>query len=167
MNGQSNGVISYVNTHGHVESEQPNYVFYQSRRVWTGEKWQCVEYVRRYLLLTRGLTFPSVPNAYAIASLRKMWNVRRGSHPSTRWYHAHSHHRPRRGDLLVMRDGVEDVNGHVGIIHAVMDEDANWLAIADQNAQMGRYWQFATFAYVISRHDPRVIGWLRVQDKST
>lgn len=159
MNGQSNGVVSFVNTRRDVHRQSPNAIVYRGRLVWTGEKWQCVEYVRRYLLQTRGITFSSVPNAYAMSSLRSMWNLAERREVPVRWFHCSSSHSPRRGDILILRDGA---TGHVGMVHAVMDEDANWLAIADQNYEYGRYWQHPSFAYILSRSHPDVLGWLRV-----
>ena len=160
MNGQSNGVISFVNTPSHEQRGDNNEIRVFNRRVWTGERWQCVEYVRRYLLQTRGLTFPSIPNAYAIPHLESMMDIRRHTLHPVRWYPRRgSRSPPRAGDVIVFRDGP---SGHVGMVHAVMDETEGWLAIADQNDQYGRYWESPSFAYVISRHHPSVLGWLRV-----
>jgi len=45
--------------------------------VFTGAKWQCVEYARRWLLLTRGYTFADIPMAYHILELDHV-TVQRG-----------------------------------------------------------------------------------------
>jgi hypothetical protein len=42
-----------------------NYIY----GIYTGVKWQCVELARRYMIITKNLTFPAVENAYDLFKL--------------------------------------------------------------------------------------------------
>jgi glutathionylspermidine amidase/synthetase len=58
----ASGVACYNNGPPDFISHQTN--LYQSQA--TGLKWQCVEFVRRYLMMTQGLTFLDVDYAYEL-----------------------------------------------------------------------------------------------------
>ena len=60
--GNFNGVNAYSNQKGETECSDPNYY----NGLYTGIKWQCVEYARRYLQITRGITFDNVDYAFQI-----------------------------------------------------------------------------------------------------
>merc|ERR1712188_151985 len=83
----------------------------------TGAKWQCVEFARRWLLLNKGYTFADIPMAYDIMDLRKvtmqvgehkgeerpLWPVRNGAKA-----------RPQVGSMLIWDqsyDGCMTKNG--------------------------------------------------------
>ena len=55
-------VPAYSNRKYGIKSSTANYY----NGVYTGIKWQCVEYVRRYLQTTRGITFDNVDSAFEI-----------------------------------------------------------------------------------------------------
>jgi hypothetical protein len=58
--GSFNGVQSYSNTDN--KTDIPNYY----NNIYTGLKWQCVEYVRRYLIINNNITFSNVDSAFDI-----------------------------------------------------------------------------------------------------
>ena len=60
--GTYNGVSAYSNQKGQTKCSDANYF----NGVYTGMKWQCVEYARRYLQTTRGITFGDVDCAFEI-----------------------------------------------------------------------------------------------------
>ena len=60
--GTFNGVNAYSNQQGLLNSDEPNH----HNSIYTGIKWQCVEYARRYLIVRHGITFSDVNNAYEI-----------------------------------------------------------------------------------------------------
>ena len=60
--GEWNGVSIYSNKHYKNGENINNYY----NGVFTGIKWQCVEYARRYLQITRGITFDNVDYAFQI-----------------------------------------------------------------------------------------------------
>ena len=57
--GTFNGVPAYSNRKNGTKKTRSNYIN-------TGIKWQCVEYARRYLQTTRGITFANVKGAFEI-----------------------------------------------------------------------------------------------------
>ena len=57
--GTFHGVPAYSNRKNGTKKSRGNYVN-------TGIKWQCVEYARRYLQTTRGITFSNVKGAFEI-----------------------------------------------------------------------------------------------------
>lgn len=64
--GTFNGVNAYSNQQGLLNSDETNYY----NGIYTGIKWQCVEYARRYLIVRNGITFSDVNNAYEIPSAK-------------------------------------------------------------------------------------------------
>jgi glutathionylspermidine amidase/synthetase len=60
--GTFNGVSAYSNQKGQTNCSDANYF----NGVYTGIKWQCVEYARRYLQTIRGITFDDVDFAFEI-----------------------------------------------------------------------------------------------------
>ena len=57
--GTFNGVPAYSNRKNRTKKSRDSYLN-------TGIKWQCVEYARRYLQTTRGITFSNVKGAFEI-----------------------------------------------------------------------------------------------------
>lgn len=93
----------------------------------TGIKWECVEFVRRYLILRGGVTFDSVEHAYDMWNLTHFWKL-----PANFPTLANSnvmvpvkiHHTlkqsynlsgPKKGDILVWGPSELMPNGHVAI----------------------------------------------------
>lgn len=64
--GTFNDVQSYSNSNNKIDT--PNYY----NNIYTGIKWQCVEYVRRYLIINHNITFGNVDSASEIADAKFM-----------------------------------------------------------------------------------------------
>ncbi len=64
--GTFNGVSAYSNQKGQTNCSDANYF----NGAYTGIKWQCVEYARRYLQSIRGITFDDVEDATQIPSAK-------------------------------------------------------------------------------------------------
>ena len=60
--GTFKGVDAYSNQLGKTNSLDPNYY----NGIYTGQKWQCVEFARRYLIMKEGITFSDVDSAFEI-----------------------------------------------------------------------------------------------------
>jgi glutathionylspermidine amidase/synthetase len=60
--GTFNGVDAYSNQRDETNSLDPNYY----KGIYTGQKWQCVEFARRYLIINEGITFSDVDSAFEI-----------------------------------------------------------------------------------------------------
>jgi hypothetical protein len=60
--GSFNGVDAYSNQQDKTNSLNSNYY----NGIYTGQKWQCVEFARRYLIINEGITFSDVDSAFEI-----------------------------------------------------------------------------------------------------
>ena len=60
--GSFYGVNAYSNQRDQTNSLDSNYY----NGIYTGQKWQCVEFARRYLIINEGITFSNVDSAFEI-----------------------------------------------------------------------------------------------------
>ena len=117
--GTFNGVQSYSNSDN--KTNTPNYY----NGIYTGIKWECVEYARRYLIINHNITFSNVNSAFQI--------------PEAKFMTLHGEIIiPKKNNNLVIgiiiifpKDyEVDSHDGHVGIISSVLEAGIN---IAEQN----------------------------------
>ena len=107
-------------------------------RVYTGFKWQCVEYARRWWILTHGVTFGSVGMAYEIFDLPHFTRaVPEGNDADAppvavdRVRNGRAGLRPTEGTVLLWEpQGFFAKTGHVAIVTAASD---TWVRVAEQN----------------------------------
>jgi len=62
--GVWNGVSIYSNNDYDYSTNNSNSNYYNG--IYTGIKWQCVEFARRYLIVTHGITFSDITSAFQI-----------------------------------------------------------------------------------------------------
>ena len=137
-------------------------------RTYTGIKWQCVEYARRWLLINRGAVFGDVDIA------ADMWNkidhLTRVSDQITIPLVAHlngSEQPPQVGDLLIYAKTFNDT-GHVAVVTAVEPEQ-NLIKVGEQNFNNQRWpGSYARQIEYIKKNggywmlDPYLLGWKHV-----
>jgi glutathionylspermidine amidase/synthetase len=93
--------------------------------VFTGYKWQCVEFARRYLVMTSQFTFASIPMAYHIFQLdfvvRVSDNIKFPLIPCVNGSTRH----PRAGELLIWRAGGKKIGrtGHGTLINFLSNQN--------------------------------------------
>lgn len=135
--------------------------------IYTGIKWQCVEFARRWLLAERGVVFGDVDIAAQI------WKLDEVSNPVSKVilpFHSMgngSKVRPQRGDLLIY--GKEYLGtGHVAVIVDVNDQNKT-LRVAEQNYSnrkwLKNYAREISFVIKDNKYwilDSFLIGWKRV-----
>lgn len=115
------------------ETEFPDRHAYRSSidGIYMGQKWQCVEFARRWLYLNEGAIFDEVAMAYDIFRLQYLRIVRDASHLPLRSFRIGSLRRPEPGGLLIWEEGGHfSTTGHVAIITEVGDD---YVRIAEQN----------------------------------
>ena len=115
------------------ETEFPDRHAYRSSidDIYMGQKWQCVEFARRWLYMNKGAIFDEVAMAYDIFRLQYLRIVRDASHLPLRSFRHGSPHRPEPGGLLIWDEGGHfTTTGHVAIITEVGDD---YVRIAEQN----------------------------------
>jgi len=135
--------------------------------VYTGIKWQCVEYARRWLLTKQGVVFGDVVIAAQIWGLDKVTNPINGDVHQFDAMVNGTTKQPQPGDLLIY--GKEYLGtGHVAVIVEI-NEKRQTLQIAEQN-YFNINWdeRFAReISYIIKDDqywvlDKYLIGWKRV-----
>jgi hypothetical protein len=117
--GSFNGVQSYSNSDNKINTA--NYY----NNIYTGIKWECVEYVRRYLIINNNITFSNVDSAFEI--------------PNAQFMTLHGEIIiPKKNNNLVigsiiifLKDyEVDSPDGHVAIISSIL---TSGITIAEQN----------------------------------
>lgn len=168
--GKSFLTVAYSNCSGHCVSHENNYITLKNtnKRLFTGMKWQCVEYSRRWLIENRGLTFADVEYAYHIWDLKFVETVDTHQHKAlARHKNKISKAAPAVGDLLIYSNKLA-LTGHVAVIVGI-DNDS--ILIAEQN-YFNRPWESKDYARRLlldkdseGRYrifDDSVIGWLHI-----
>jgi len=98
--------------------------------VFMGYKWQCVEFVRRWLYCNRNYVFGDVAMAYDIFRLRSVKTTAGEDLPLYSFRNG-SKRRPEPGSLLIWEPAGEfELTGHVAIITEVGD---TFIRVAEQN----------------------------------
>jgi len=148
--GANEGVEAYSNCSAACVDPTPNYA---AEATYTGIRWQCVEYARRWWLLRRGIVFGSVDTAH------DMWaEVKRAARPAggpdvpVERRPNRGPHPPEVGDLVVFERDACDPEmrfGHVAVVVSV-DLKAGSVALAEQN--MGNA------AWIDPSHHARVLS---------
>ena len=140
--------------------------------IYTGYKWQCVEFARRWLLMNRGYVFDDIAMAYDIFRLNSVRVVATDERLPLHSFTNGSLRHPQPGCMLIWSEGGEfQVTGHVAIITDVFPDK---ILIAEQNvghqywpqgrhyarelpariADDGSYWIQCSY------HNATVLGWV-------
>ena len=106
--------------------------------IYTGLKWQCVEFARRWLLLQCSCTFPSVADAAEMwLEITHVERVTDGQHLPVKKHPNGSSTKPKCGAFLLYPRGEEIPFGHIAVICQVGE---NFIRVVEQNYQF-RYWR--------------------------
>ncbi len=114
--------------------EYPNRHAYRSflNGIFMGYKWQCVEFVRRWLYINRQYIFDDVSMAYDIFRLRNVKTLGDESQLPLRSFKNGARRLPEPGCLLIWdASGEFEITGHVAIVTEVHDD---YIRFAEQNA---------------------------------
>jgi hypothetical protein len=156
------GIPAYSNCNSECVIFEPHYL----NDIYTGIKWQCVEYARRWLLHERGVVFGDVDIAADI------WEMHEVNNPVTKQLFEFNSvvngasSLPIRGDLLIYAKGYLGT-GHVAVIVAI-DDKKQTIQVVEQNYS-NTQWQnkHAREIYYTTQNDriwlldSYLIGWKR------
>ena len=117
---------------GNPGKKELNHVEWKGKSIITGLKWECTEFVRRYLLMTRGIIFKDVRQANIIWGLLTFIDVEKQVEVPCMHYGIGTI-APRRGDILIWAVSEEDPDGHVAVILHDQDDQLGNVYIAEQN----------------------------------
>jgi len=132
----------------------------------SGFKWQCVEYARRYLIINNSITFKQIDNAYQIFDLNNFFSITDNRIVPIKKCLNGSNIAPKKGSLLIWKPKKNDnITGHVAIITKV---NLNDIEIAEQNIcnkkWSNNYSRTFKFKYNNGYHimDDHIIGWINI-----
>lgn len=186
--GEAFGVPAFSNCNDTTTSDESNHVSYghTGHRVYTGMKWQCVEYARRFMLLHDGCLFDNVSGAVDIWDLKHVKVMssdlnqpyRNETRSFRRFFNHNSTYPPAIGDLVIWSVQKDMPYGHVGVVVGV-SESRESVYLADQN-YCSKKWAIGTNysrtyllrADPIHRHvsiedrEYVIIGWLRLSEEA-
>ena len=158
------GVQAYSNCQNSCVNPAPNFV----DQVFTGIKWQCVEYARRWLLLNKGVVYGDVDIAADIWNLEYVHSPDKNKQFKLRGFVNGSVDAGlQRGDLLIYAKAFYGT-GHVAVVLQV-DAEKQLVYVGEQNYNNDA-WQhkYARAIPYIVRDDTTwlldayIIGWKRV-----
>lgn len=164
MGKSPSGVIAYSNCNsGCVVFEPSKY-----EGTYTGIKWQCVEYARRWLLVNTGVVYGDVDVAADIwHKIDHVTSVPGGEEFQLVQYINGSAAMPAKGDLLIYAKEYLGT-GHVAVVTAV-DRGAGVVKVAEQNFRNNSWpGDFARTIPIAERDggywllDAYLLGWKRV-----
>lgn len=122
------GVEAYSNCHSSCVIHDSNYW----EGIYTGLKWQCVEYVRRWLLINKGANYGEVDIAADIWNdIDHLTDVSTGRPLPLESHLNGSKQPPQVGDLLIYAREFNDT-GHVAIVIET-DYEGGVIAVGEQN----------------------------------
>lgn len=125
--GSSHGVVAYSNENTQYISHETN----ECSGIFSGMKWQCVEYARRFLQKILGMTFESVYGAKDIWFLNHATPLDDGTPiPFEAVPNGSSKALPNIGDLIIYPVSESSPYGHVA---AVVKVDCGLVYLAEQN----------------------------------
>lgn len=171
MIGQSFLTKAYSNCNGSCVTNEKNYLSLPKHKqpIFTGMKWQCVEYVRRWLIENKGVTFGDVDYAYHIWDLPFAETIEIPHQvPLLRFKNKETKEAPQVGDLLINSVALA-ITGHVSVVVGI---ERDSITIAEQN-YFNRPWEGKNYARRLlldkdaqGRYrifDDSLIGWVRVK----
>ena len=169
--GQALLTKAYSNCSGNCVKHDDNFVTLnqENKKIFTGMKWQCVEYSRRWLIENHGVTFSDVEYAYHIWDLKFGETIDKHVHvPLLRFKNKTTTESPQVGDLLIYSNALA-ITGHVAVVVGVNRDN---ITIAEQN-YFNLAWESNNYARRLlldkdaQGHyriiDDSLIGWVRLK----
>lgn len=135
--GSFEGVDAYSNRNTSYYTNDKNYINKDGVKVFTGIKWQCVEYARRFIIEKFGVYFDDVNSAFQIYDKAHVLDVKKNKHKFVS-YDNNNINPPQKYDVLIYRKSYSSPYGHVAIISNV-NLSRGYVEICEQN--YNNYWE--------------------------
>jgi len=159
-------VPAYSNCNADCVVMAPN----KNQGTYTGIKWQCVEYARRWLLVNKGVVYGDVDVAADIWGLDAVTRVKDKAQLKMLTFTNGSTTMPKVGDLLIYAKAYLKT-GHVAVI-ARIDAKSKTMEVIEQNFNNTKWTGgYARSIPYLERNqqiwllDAYLLGWKRVTDK--
>jgi len=164
--GESHNVVAYdyTNNTNKCLEKHNNFVKIGNKHIFTGIKWECVEFVRRFLLLKKGIIFSQIDYAY------QLWynfeNIRFITFTNSKL----SFQRVSKefyfdnifntGDILVWEPNENLQYGHTAVIVGTTDYKNGYYMIAEQNWEE---WNGKDYSLIINIYtEPFLLGIIKI-----
>jgi glutathionylspermidine amidase/synthetase len=154
--GITNNTVVFSNKN--ITKQKLNYI----NGIFTGLRWQCVEFARRYLIINYGITFNQIANAHEIFKLTNFENLLTNSKIQPIYKHLNGCKiLPKVGSLLVWNDLIDkNATGHVAIITKI--SIPNYIEVCEQNWHTDKLNRrikilYTNRFYILDKH---LIGWI-------
>jgi len=131
-----------------------NYILLKNKKILTGIKWECVEFVRRYLSIRYNITFDLVENVYDILNLRYFVDFDKIKPIYFNFFSKKFNVKPKVDDLILFH---YKKTGHIGIISKILND--NYVEICEQNWE--KDWENIKYSRIINIDNKMIIGFLR------
>lgn len=158
------GVYAYSNCDSDCVIFEPHHL----NDIYTGIKWQCVEYARRWLLKERGVVFGDVDIAADIWAIQQVTNPLTHQSQNFKSIVNGAHALPKRGDLIIYGKDYLGT-GHVAVV-VTINEKQQTIQLAEQNYENKKWHKDYAREIKYTRSDnlywlldSYLIGWKRVQ----
>jgi glutathionylspermidine amidase/synthetase len=112
--------------------------------IFSGIRWQCVEYARRWLIINKRFTFEGVDSAYQIWDINTVSRIDDDKKSKFASYKNDSGVPPKLGDLIIFRNNSQNPHGHVAVIFD-SDLEKGYIDVAEQN-NFNTKWETKTYA---------------------
>lgn len=134
-----------------------NYILISSYKIYTGIKWECVEYIRRFFIKNYLLTFRDVKNALDMTTLTYFYSI----FDETIKIPVYFIHYSRKNILSIRKNDIIIFSykntGHVALVTKPLNK-RNQIEIVEQNWE--KDWNSEHYSRLINVYDPSIIGWL-------
>ena len=137
--GSFNNITAFSNCNNDCNNFEDQGVFWTkeetslARDVYVGVRWQCVEYARRYLIITKNVTFASIESAFQIFNLTTVGDLNKKEGNLTFMsFENENTNPPIIGDLIIYRQTNSSPYGHVAVVANVNLQEGS-VDVAEQN----------------------------------
>ena len=142
----------------------------KSNGTYTGIKWQCVEYARRWLLVNKGVVYGDVDVAADIWGLDFVTRIKDKAELKMSSYPNGNEKLPEVGDLLIYAKAYLNT-GHVAVISSV-DTKTRTIQVVEQNYYNTKWKNDYARSISYVEHDKKIwlldaylLGWKRVTNQ--
>jgi hypothetical protein len=153
IEGYFNNIPSYrMNTENN--KKEYNYI----GRLFSGIKWECIEFIRRYFIINYFITFIQVENVYDMLNLNYFFDFLNLKEIPLKFI-CKCNYIPKVEDLVLFKHGN---TGHIAIISSLTD-NPYIVKICEQN--WINSWESYDYSRSIFIKDSNIIGFFRLYNK--
>ena len=157
--GINNNVPAKNNNKTNFDHDLKNYIVINNKIYYTGVRWECVEYVRRWLITVKHITFDNIPNAIDMFDnivLRTLCDKRINHKSIMKKDIKKNFHLIEPGTLVIYDKQHYPITGHVAVVVDI-DKINKLLYICEQNNPTNR-WETSNYARKIDDNDLSLHG---------